>query len=103
MKVAVPLATTGAEAGETASQPVPLLMVAVGVTVTLPVQAPATPMVKVCAAGFAPTELLNVSDVTEGGCRVQTGRTVSVTVTTWGSPTGRWETLSTAVTVTLPL
>lgn len=103
MKVAVPPEATGAEAGETVSQPVPLLIVAVGVTVTAPVQAPTTPMVKVCAAGFAPTGLLKTRLVAEGGCKVQMGRTVSVTVTTCGRPTCRWVMLSTAVTVTLPL
>ncbi len=89
VKVAVPLAATGADAGETANQPVPLLIVAVGVMVTLPVQAPTTPIVKVCAAGFTPTELLNASLFTEGGCNVQTGSTVSVTAITWGRPTCR--------------
>ena len=103
MKVAVPPAATGAEAGETANQPVPLLMVAVGVTVTAPVQAPTTPMVKVCAAGFAPTGALKASLATDGGCKVQTGRTVSVTVTTWGRPICRCVILSVAVMVMLPL
>ena len=82
VKVAVPLAATVAEEGDTANQPEPLLMVAVGVMVTLPVHAPTTPTVKVCAAGFAPASLLKVSLATEGACNVHAGCTVSVTFTT---------------------
>ena len=82
VKVAVPLAATVAEEGDTANQPEPLLMVAVGVMVTLPVHAPITPTVKVCAAGFVPASLLKVSLATEGACNVHAGCTVSVTFTT---------------------
>src|SRR5712692_6864220 len=39
-------------AGDTANQPVPLAIVAVGVTVTLPLQTPITPTVKLCVPGF---------------------------------------------------
>ena len=55
LNVAVLPLVTGAEAGETASQLPPLPVVAVGVMVTLPVQVPVTPMVKVCVVGFNPT------------------------------------------------
>ena len=55
VNVAVLLLVTGAEAGETASQLPPLPVVAVGVMVTLPVQVPVTPTVKVCVVGFNPT------------------------------------------------
>ena len=103
VKVAMPLATTMAEAGVTANQPTPLVMVAVGVMVTLPVQAPATATVKICAAGFRPGWLLNTSLATDGAFNVQPGSTVSVTLTTWGRPTARWVTLSVALMVMLPL
>ena len=72
LKVALaPLATVAA-VGDTASQPVPLVIVAVGVTVTLPVQAPVTPTVKACVAGFGFVPALEekVNPVTEGARRV---------------------------------
>ena len=50
----LPLVTTDEE-GVTASQFPPSPVVAVGVMVTLPVQVPVTPMVKVCVEGFNPT------------------------------------------------
>ncbi len=103
VKIAEPLAATMAEVGVTANQPTPLVIVAVGVTVTLPVHAPITPMVKVCTAGFRPVSLVKVSAATEGACNVHAGCTVSVTVTICGVPTGRWVTLSRAVMVMLPL
>jgi len=95
--------TTVADAGDTASQPVPLAIVAVGVTVTLPVQAPVTPIAKVCVAGFEPAALEKVSFVTEGACSVHTGCTVKVTVITCGFPTATFVALSMAVMVTVPL
>ena len=52
--VLLPLVTTD-ERGVTASQFLPSPVVAVGVMVTLPVQVPVTPMVKVCVDGFNPT------------------------------------------------
>ncbi len=103
VKVALlPLATV-AEAGDTASQPVPLAIGAVGVTVSLPVQAPVPPTGKVCVAGFMPTELEKVSLVTEGSCSVHTGCTVRVTAITSGFPTANFVTLSMAVRVTVPV
>jgi hypothetical protein len=103
VKVALlPLAIV-AVAGDTASQPFPLDMVAVGVMVTLPVQALVTPTVKVCVAGFVPTELEKVSLLTEGGWSVHTGCTVRVTAITCGLPTATFVTLSMAVRVTVPL
>ena len=60
VKIALPplITVTGAD---TASQPVPLDMVAVGVIVTLPVQAPTTPTVNVCEAGFMPASAEKVT------------------------------------------
>lgn len=100
--VLVPLASV-AVAGDTASQLVPLAIVAVGVMVTLPVQAPMTPTVKVWVAGFVPTELEKVSLAIEGGCSVHTGCSVKVTAITCGLPTATFVTLSMAVRVTLPV
>ncbi len=103
VKVALPPPAIVAEAGDTASQPVPLAIVAVGVTVTLPVQAPVTPTVKVCVLGFEPASAEKVSPVAEGAWSVHTGCTVRVTAITCGVPTANFVTLSMAVRVTVPL
>jgi hypothetical protein len=97
-----PLATTAGE-GEIESHDPPVVVVAVGVIVTLPPQAPITLIVKVCVPGFCPASLENVCAVAEGACNVQGGWTVRETVTTWGLPTGWCVTLSVAAIVTLPL
>ena len=52
----LPLVTT-TEGGATASQFPPSPVVTVGVMVTLPVQVPFTPMVKVCVEGFNPASV----------------------------------------------
>lgn len=89
VKVAELLLAMVALAGVTASQPLPLLIVAVGVTVTLPEQAPITLMVKVCAVGLRPASLENVVAVVDGACKVQGGCTFKVIDTTCGVPTGK--------------
>ncbi len=102
VKVALlPLATV-AGAGDTASQPVPLPIVTVGVMVTAPRQPPITPMVKLCAAGFEPASVVKISPAIEGTCRVHAGCTVSVTVIVCGVPTAVRVTLSIAVMVIVP-
>jgi len=65
VKIARPplITVTGAD---TASQPVPLDIVAVGVIVTLPAQAPTTPTVNVCEAGFTPACVEKVIARAEG-------------------------------------
>src|SRR5437879_3935976 len=83
VKVAAPPLATIAGAGDTASKPAPPVKSAVGVTVTFPVQAPMTPTVKVCVAGFKPASAEKVSFVTEGSCSVHTGCTVSLTAITF--------------------
>ena len=98
VKVALPPLIV-AEGGVTDSQ----LCVTVGVMVTLPVQAPKMPMVKVWVAGLVPTSLLKVSPAGEGACSVHGGCSDSVTVIVWGVPTDCCVTLSTAVIVTLPV
>jgi hypothetical protein len=55
LNVAVLPLVTGCEAGVTESQFPPSPIVAVGVMVTLPLQVPVTPRVKVCVEGFNPT------------------------------------------------
>ena len=70
---------------------------------TFPVQAPMTPTVKVCVAGFKPASAEKVSFVTEGSCSVHTGCTVSLTVITFGVPIANFVTLSIAVKVTEPV
>ena len=92
-----------AEAGDTESHVPPPVMVAVGVTVTLPMQVPMTPIVKVCVAGLRPASLAKVSAVAEGACKVHGGSTFRVIVTTCGLPMGTCETLSMALIVTLPV
>src|SRR5258708_29340342 len=74
VKVALPPPTTVAEAGVTASQPVPDDSVKVGVIVTLPAQVPLTPTSKVCVAGFVPPSVEKVSPATEGPCRLHADR-----------------------------
>jgi len=96
-----PLASV-AEAGDTASQPVPLSIVTLGVTVTVPVQFPMTPIVKLCGAGFKPGSVEKDFVGSEGLCNVHSGCTVNATVTLCGVPTGFLVTLSTAVIVTVP-
>lgn len=117
VKVALPPPTTVAEAGVTASQPVPEAgvttasppvpeaSVTVGVMVTLPVQVPLTPTEKVCVAGFVPPLVEKVSLATEGLCRVHTdcSCTVSVTEICCGVPTTLLVTLSIAEMVTVPV
>ena len=103
VKVAELLLAMVALAGVTTSQPLPLLVVAVGVMVTLPEQAPITPIVKVCAVGLKPAALENMMAVVDGACRVQGGCTFKVIDTTCGVPTAKWVTLSIAVIVTLPV
>ena len=88
------------EPGETANQLPP---VAIAVSVTLPVQAPVMPIVKVCAVGFVPASALNVSADGEGAWSVQDGCTVSVIATVCGEPTCWWLTLSVAVMVIVPV
>ena len=100
VKVALPPLLMLADGGETASQLPP---VAVGVTVTLPLQVPVTPMVKLCVAGLVPCSALNDSAVAEGACNVQGGCTVRVTVTVCGVPIVWCVTLSVAVTVIVPV
>ncbi len=96
-----PLASV-AEAGDTASQPVPLSIVTLGVTVTVPVQFPMTPIVKLCGAGFKPGSVEKDFVGSEGLCNVHSGCTVNATVTLCGVPTGFLVTLSMAVIVTVP-
>jgi hypothetical protein len=100
VKVALPPLATVA-ACDTANQPVPLAIV--GVTVTLPLQAPITPTVKLCVPGFKPTSAEKVSPATDGACSVHTGCTVSETAITFGVPTANFVTLSMAVRVTVPV
>ncbi len=88
------------EPGETANQLPP---VAIAVSVTLPLQVPVMPIVKVCAAGFVPASTLKVSADDEGACREHGGCTVSETAMLCGVPICCPLTLSVAVIVTVPL
>lgn len=98
----IPLASV-AEAGDTASQPAPFPIVAVGITVTVPAQLPMTPIVKVCdAGGLKPCSVEKVSASCEGFCKVHCGCTARLTVIVCGAPTGCLVTPSTAVIVTVP-
>src|SRR6202030_547010 len=81
VKVAVLRLAIIVDGGVTASQPLPFVIVAVGVIVTLPEQPPMMPMVKVCAAGFSPVSLVNAWVLSEGACNPHAGCTISVTVT----------------------
>jgi len=92
-----------AEAGDTESHVPPPVVVAVGVTVTLPAQVPMTPIVKDCVAGLRPASLVKVSVVAEGACRVHGGSIFRVIPTTSGLPMGACVTLSIALIVTLPV
>jgi hypothetical protein len=102
VKIALPplITVTGAD---TASQPVPFDIVVVGDIVIFPAQAPITPTVKVCGAGFRPTSVVKIAGGTDGGCRVHTGCTVNVTGMTLGVTTGKFVTLSIAAMVTEPV
>ena len=88
VKVALLPLATFAEAGDTASQPVPFPIVTVGVIFTVPTQDPITPIVKFCTGGFELTAVEKVSAGTGGFCSVQEGCTVNVTVIVCGVPTG---------------
>src|SRR5260370_33888939 len=96
-----PLASV-AEAGDTASQPVPLSIVTLGVTVTAPVQFPTAPIVKLCGSGFKPGSVEKDFAGGEGLCNVHTGGTVNATVTLYGVRTGFLLRLSMPMIVLLP-
>jgi len=101
--VKTPLPPLTAIAGaDTANQPVPLDIVAVGVIVTLPEQAPITPTVNFCGAGFEPASAVKINVGAKGGCSVHTGCIVNVIGMTLGVPTANLVTLSIAAMVTEP-
>ena len=102
VKVVVSLVIV-AEAGVTVSQPVPDVILTVGVMVMLPSQFSVTLIVKVLGAGLDPFCVVKGNVATEGGCNVHSGCTVNVTVTVCGVPTVRLVTLSLAATVTVPV
>src|SRR6266480_1804507 len=102
VKVALPPLVTLIGA-DTASQPVPLDKVAAGVIVTLPVQAPTTPTVNVCGAGFEPALAEKVIAGDDGGSRVHACCKVNVTGMTIELPTANFVTLSIAAIVTEPV
>jgi hypothetical protein len=103
VNVALAPADTCSEGGLTDNQELPEVVLVTGLIRTLPLQAPLTPMVKLCVGGVDPASAVNVSPVVEGACSVQGTSTTKVTLMTSGEPICWLVTLSVAVMVSLPL